>query len=251
MKKCLIIISLISFIIACSDQEEAISIPETIRIQETVLVEVTKVVEKEKIIYLDPTFNPDPTWTPTSTPVVLPSWTPTALPISKPTWTPTPTPKPAETWTPTPTPSSTPTPTSTPLNWEYYVDGILVTPTPRPAATWTATPTPKPAATWTPTPTPTPLPPDDLGFELTSFSFTVNHTDFGQIFTVGITEDKSPIVDHNQNNDLTDEITLNDPTNYNILSVSHKKNSVSEITFIGLTPTGTTNINMTFYTTRK
>ena len=87
--------------------------------------------------------------------------------------------------------------------------------------------------------------------QLTSFSFTVNHTDFGQIFTVGITEDKSPIVDHNQNNDLTDEITLNDPTNYNILSVSHKKNSVSEITFIGLTPTGTTNINMTFYTTRK
>ena len=65
MKKSLIIISLFFFILACSDQEETISIPETIRIQETVIVEVTKVVETEKLIYLDPTYNPEGTWTPT------------------------------------------------------------------------------------------------------------------------------------------------------------------------------------------
>ena len=257
MKKTIIIIISLIFILSCSEEEAPITLPETIRVQETVIVEVTKVVEKEKIIYLDATYNPEPTWTPTSTPVSSPEWTPTPTPVPLPEWTPTPTPTNIPEWTPTPTPSpvptwtSTPSPTETPISWEYYLDGVLVTPTPTPPATWTPTPTPKPAATWTPTPTPTPLPPDDLGFVLTSFTFNVDHTDFGQIFIVGIPNDKSPVVDQDQDNDLTDEIQLNDSNNYTVLSVSHKKNAGSEVSFVGLTPTGSTNITLIFYTTRK
>ena len=220
------------FLISCGNEEDPIYIPETVKIIETVTVEVTKVVEKEKIIYLDATYNPEPTWTPTPTPIA-------GVP-----WTPTPTPIPAATWTPTPTP------TQTPINWEYYVDGILVTPTPRPPATWTPTATPIPAATWTPTPTPTPLPPGDLGYELTSFTFTYNIQNIGEVITVGIPADKSPIVDQNQNNDLTDEIIFND-SNYSVLSVTHKKGASSEVTFVAVTPTGVTNISITFYTTKK
>ena len=243
MKKTLLLIFLI-FLISCGNEENPIYIPETVKIIETVTVEVTKVVEKEKIIYLDATYNPEPTWTPTPTPSSAAIWTPTPTPSSAATWTPTPTPRPAATWTPTPTP------TQTPINWEYYVDGILVTPTPRPAATWTPTPTPRPAATWTPTPTPTPLPPGYLGYELTSFTFTYNIQNIGEVITVGIPGDKSPIVDQNQNNDLTDEIKFND-SNYSVLSVTHKKGASSEITFVAVTPTGVTNITITFYTTKK
>ena len=243
MKKTLLLIFLI-FLISCGNEEDPIYIPETVKIIETVTVEVTKVVEKEKIIYLDATYNPEPTWTPTPTPIAGVPWTPTPTPIAGVTWTPTPTPSPESTWTPTPTP------TQTPINWEYYVDGILVTPTPRPPATWTPTATPIPAATWTPTPTPTPLPPGDLGYELTSFTFTYNIQNIGEVITVGIPADKSPIVDQNQNNDLTDEIIFND-SNYSVLSVTHKKGASSEVTFVAVTPTGVTNISITFYTTKK
>ena len=247
MKKIIIIISLI-LIIACSEEVIPISLPETIRVQETVIVEVTNVVEKEKVIYLDATYNPEPTWTPTPTPVALPAWTPTAVPLSLPTWTPTPSPTPTlePTWTPTPTP------TQTPVNWEYYVDGELVTPTPKPAATWTPTPTPKPAATWTPTPTPTPLPPGELGYELVRYTINVSLTEIGQVFTFGITPDKSPIVDSNRNDSLLDEIKIvNDPKNYSILKISQDSNNISEITMVAITPTGTTNISFDFYTTKK
>ena len=200
------------FLISCGNEEDPIYIPETVKIIETVTVEVTKVVEKEKIIYLDATYNPEPTWTPTPTPIAGVPWTPTPTPIAGVTWTPTPTPSPESTWTPTPTPS--------------------------------------PAATWTPTPTPTPLPPGDLGYELTSFTFTYNIQNIGEVITVGIPADKSPIVDQNQNNDLTDEIIFND-SNYSVLSVTHKKGASSEVTFVAVTPTGVTNISITFYTTKK
>tara|TARA_Y100000768_G_C23885199_1_gene637242 strand:+ start:210 stop:980 length:771 start_codon:yes stop_codon:yes gene_type:complete len=255
MKKTLTILAII-FILGCGKSEEPIIIPETVKIIETVTIEVTKVVEKEKIIYLDPTYNPDPTWTPTPFPIALPTWTPTPVPLALPTWTPTPVPLALPTWTPTPTPqpaatwTPTPTPTATPVLWEFYLDGILVTPTPRPAATWTPTPTPRPAATWTPTPTPTPLPPGDLGFVKTSIVTNYNFTSFGEQVTVGIPMDKSPIVDHNQNGDLTDEITTNDDSNYKILSVKQNKNSNSEIVILCLTPINTP-VTITFWTTRK
>jgi len=234
MKKTLLLI-LVLFIYSCGEEEEPITIPETVKIIETVTVEVTKVVEKEKIIYLDATYNPEPE----------PTWTPTPTPKIGATWTPTPTPTPVSTWTPTPTP------TATPINWEIYINGELVTPTPTPEATWTPTPTPKPAATWTPTPTPTPRPPGDLGYELTNYTFSTNLTDFGQVLIVGVPVDKSPVVDHNQNNDLIDEISINDQNNYSVLSVTHNKGGLSEITILALTPTGNTNITLTFYTTRK
>ena len=257
MKKIIIIISLI-LIIACSEEVIPISLPETIRVQETVVVEVTKVVEKEKIIYLDATYNPEPTWTPTPTPVALPAWTPTSVPLSLPTWTPTPTPKPGSTWTPTPTPTSiptwtpTPTPTPTKVGWEYYDNGILVTPTPSVGPTWTPTSTPRAVPTWTPTPTPTPLPPDYLGYELVRYTFSVNLTELGQLITVGIPAEKSPIVDSNRNDDLFDEINIiDDPQNYTIISIVQKSNSISEVTFLALTPTGNTNITFDFHTTKK
>ena len=255
MKKTIIIISLI-FILSCSEEEAPITLPETIRVQETVIVEVTKVVEKEKIIYLDPTYSPMQTWTPTPTPIPSSVWTPTPTPIPSSVWTPTPTPIPSLVWTPTPTPTSiptwtpTPVPTATPVLWEYYLDGILVTPTPTPAATWTPTPTPSPAATWTPTPTPTPLPPEDLGYVKTSIVTTYNFTNFGEQVTVGIPLEKSPIVDHNQNGDITDDITTNDDNNFKILSVKQNKNSNSEITILCLTPINTP-VTVTFWTTRK
>ena len=257
MKKTIIIIGII-FIFGCSDEEVPITLPETIRVQETVIVEVTKVVEKEKVIYLDATYNPEPTWTSTPTPVALPAWTPTAIPLSLPTWTPTPTPKPGSTWTPTPTPTleptwtPTPTPTQTPVNWEFYKDGKLVTPTPKPAPTWTSTPTPKPASTWTPTPTPTPLPPGDLGYELIRQTFNITITDVGQILTIGIPLDKSPVVDSNRNNSLIDEIKIiTDPQNYTVMKVSQNRDLVSEVTIIALTPVGNTNIVFDYYTTKK
>ena len=62
--------------------------------------------------------------------------------------------------------------------------------------------------------------------------------------------DKSPIVDHNQNGDLTDEITTNDDSNYKILSVKQNKNSNSEIVILCLTPINTP-VTITFWTTRK
>ena len=246
MKKTLLILFLLVFIIACGNEEEPITIPETVKIIETVTVEVTKVVEKEKIVYLDATYNPEPTWTPTPFPLAMPTWTPTPSPIPGATWTPTPTPKPAATWTPTPIP------TATPINWEFFIDGVLVTPTPTPAPTWTPTPTPKPAPTWTPTPTPTPLPPGELGYELVRHTFSVNLTEVGQVTTVGIPNSKSPIVDSNRNDDLMDEVKIvTDPQNYSIMKVTHNKNSISEITFVSVTPTGSTIISFDFYTTKK
>tara|TARA_B100000700_G_scaffold317916_1_gene410087 strand:+ start:416 stop:1057 length:642 start_codon:yes stop_codon:yes gene_type:complete len=213
MKKTLLLIFLI-LIYSCGKEEEPITIPETVKIIETVTVEVTKVVEKEKIVYLDATYNPEPTWTPTPVPLSMPTWTPTPVPLSVPTWTPTPTP---------------------------IAD-----------ATWTPTPTPKPAATWTPTPTPTPLPPGDLGYELVRHTFTVNLTDLGQVTTVGVPAYMSPIVDSNRNDDLLDEIAIKtDPQNYTILKVSQNRNSISEITFVSITPTGNTTISFDFYTTKK
>ena len=256
MKKTLLIIGII-FIFGCSDEEVPISLPETIRVKETVVVEVTKVVEKEKIIYLDATYNPNPTWTPTPTPKPSAKWTPTPIPMVKSTWTPTPTPITMPTWTPTPTPTSiptwTPTPTITPTvpGWEFYLDGQLVTPTPSPPSTWTPTPTPKAMPTWTPTPTPTPLPPGDLGYELTSVVTSVNLIEFGQVINIGIPEDKSPIVDSNQNNDLTDEITTNDDANYRIMSVTSQKSGISIVNLIALTPIGNTQITLTFHTLRR
>ncbi|MFL2652739.1 MAG: hypothetical protein ACJ0J5_00055 [Dehalococcoidia bacterium] len=258
MKKTLIILFLLVFIIACGNEEEPITIPETVKIIETVTVEVTKVVEKEKIIYLDATYNPEPTWTPTPIPLAMPTWTPTPTPIALPSWTPTPSPIPGATWTPTPTPTPaptwtpTPTPTATPINWEFFLDGVLVTPTPTPAPTWTPTPTPKPSATWTPTPTPAPLPPGDLGYELVRHTFTVNLTDIGQVTTVGIPSSLSPIVDSDQDNDLMDEVKIaTDPQNYTILKVTHNRNSISEITFLSLTPTGNTTVTLIFIPQRN
>ena len=256
MKKTLLILFLLVFIFACGNEEEPITIPEVVKIIETVTVEVTKVVEKEKIVYLDATYNPEPTWTPTPIPLAMPTWTPTPTPVALPAWTPTPSPIPGATWTPTPTPkpgatwTPTPIPTATPVLWEFYLDGILVTPTPTPAATWTPTPTPKPAATWTPTPTPTALPPGDLGFVKTSIVTNYNFTTFGEQVVVGIPLDKSPIVDHNQNGDLIDEITTNDDNNFKIMAVKQNKNSVSEITLLCLTPINTP-VTITFWTTRK
>ena len=257
MKKTLLLIFVI-FLISCGNEEDPIYIPETVKIIETVTIEVTKVVEKEKIVYLDATYNPEPTWTTTPTPVVGATWTPTPTPAVGATWTPTPTPAVGATWTPTPTPkpaptwTPTPTPTPTPLNWEIYIDGILVTPTPTPEPTWTPTPTPKPAATWTPTPTPTPLPADDLGYELTRFNFSTNIIEIGQVIIVGVPSPHSPVVDSNRNNDLIDEIkVVNDPQNYKVISVTQKPNLVSEITLVAVTPTGITNIALDFYTTKK
>ena len=62
---------------------------------------------------------------------------------------------------------------------------------------------------------------------------------------------KSPIVDHDQDNDLTDGITTNDDNQFKILSVNHIKNSNSEITIISLVPTGDSVIKVVFWTTRK
>ena len=105
--------------------------------------------------------------------------------------------------------------------------------------------------TWTPTATPTPLPPGDLGYEKTSFTTSANLTDVGQILTIPIPMDKSPIVDHDQDDDLTDGITTNDDNQFKILSVNHRKNSNSEITIISLVPTGSSVIILEFWTTRK
>ena len=213
MKKTLFLIILV-FIYSCGKDEEPITIPETVKIIETVTVEVTKVVEKEKIVYLDATYNPEPTWTPTPSPLAMPTWTPTPTPIVNATWTPTPTP--------------------------------IVN------ATWTPTPTPTPAATWTPTPTPTPLPPGNLGYELTRFTFSTDITQFGQTISVGLSGIYSPIVDSNKNDDLFDEIKITpDPQNYKILSITQKPNSITDVTFLALTPTGDTTISFDFYTTKK
>ena len=211
MKKTLLLIFVI-FLISCGNEEDPIYIPETVKLIETVTIEVTKVVEKEKIVYLDATYNPEPTWTPTPTPVPGSTWTPTPTPLVKATWTPTPTP--------------------------------LV------KATWTPTPTPTPAPTWTPTPTPTPLPPGDLGYVKTSIVSSYNFSQFGETITIGIPLEKSPIVDHNQNNDLIDGIETSDDNNYKILSVKLNKNSNTEIVLLSLTPVDS-NITITFWTTRK
>jgi hypothetical protein len=262
MKK-IITILLIIFIFSCSNEVAPISLPETIRVEETVIVEVTKIVDK--IIYLDPTYNPNQTptptakatWTPTPTPIISPQWTPTPTPTNVPTWTPTPTPITNPQWTPTPTPTNvptwtpTPTSTSTPINWEVYLNGVLVTPTPTSEPTWTPSPTPTNVPTWTPTATSTPLPPGDLGYELKSFTFNYNFQNIGDIVTVGLPTDKSPIVDHNQDNDLTDGITTSDDNNFKVLSVTHRKNGNSEISIIGITPTGSTSVTITFYTLRR
>ena len=255
MKKILFIF-IILFIQNCSSDTEPINLPETVKLRETIVIEVTKVVEKEKIIYIDQSKKPNP-WTPTPTPTKAAIWTPTPTPKALPTWTPTPFPKVNILWTLTPTPTiaptwtPTPTPTPTPVSWEYYLDGKLVTPTPSPPSTWTPTPTPKALPTWTPTPTPTPLPPGDLGYEKTSFTTSANLTDVGQVLTIGIPMDKSPIVDHDQDDDLTDGITTNDDGQFKILSVNHRKNSNSEITIISMVPTGSSVIILEFWTTRK
>ena len=103
-----------------------------------------------------------------------------------------------------------------------------------------------------PTPTPTPLPPGDLGYELVRHTFTVNLTDIGQVTTVGIPSSLSPIVDSDQDNDLMDEVKIaTDPQNYTILKVTHNRNSISEITFLSLTPTGNTTVTFDFYTINK
>ena len=151
---------------------------------------------------------------------------------------------PNPTWTPTPTP------TPTPVAWEFYLDGILVTQTPTPAATWTPTQTPAPAATWTPTPTPTPLPPEDLGYVKTSIVTSYNFSEFGESITIGIPLEKSPIVDHNKDNNLFDVITTSDDQNYIILSVKENKNSNTEIVLLSLTPINSS-VTITFWTTRK
>ena len=121
-----------------------------------------------------------------------------------------------------------------------------------PEPTWTPTPTPIPGATWTPTPTPTPVPPGDLGYELVRFTFNINLTELGQSTTVAIPLEMSPIVDSDRDNDLTDEINIvTDPQNYQIMRVIHNKNSFSEITFVSITPTGSSTISFDFYTTKK
>ena len=125
------------------------------------------------------------------------------------------------------------------------------TPTPTIAPIWTPTPTPKALPTWTPTPTPTPLPPGDLGYEKTSVIHSANLTDVGQVITIGIPMNKSPIVDHDQDNDLTDGITTNDDNQFKIIAVNHRKNSNSEITIISMVPTGNSVITIEFWTTRK
>ena len=243
MKKALLTIFIIFLFQNCSSDTDPINLPETVKLRETVVMEVTKVVEKEKIIYIDFTKMPIP-WTTTPTPTIAPVWTPTPTPKAN-IWTPTPTPTIAPTWT------TTPTPTPTPVTWEFYLDGILVTPTPSPPSTWTPTPTPKALPTWTPTPTPTPLPPGDLGYEKTSVTSSANLTDVGQVITIGIPMNKSPIVDHDQDNDLTDGITTNDDNQFKILSVNHRKNSNAEITIISMVPTGNSVIKVVFWTTRK
>ena len=266
MKKVLLTIFIIFLFQNCSSDTDPIDLPETVKLRETVVVEVTKVVEKEKIIYIDFTKMPIP-WTTTPTPTIAPVWTPTPTPkaniwtptptpTTAPVWTPSPTPK-ANIWTPTPTPTTaptwtpTPSPTPTPVSWEFYLDGILVTPTPSPPSTWTPTPTPKALPTWTPTPTPTPLPPGDLGYEKTSVFSSATITDVGQVVTIGIPIDKSPIVDHDQDNDLTDGVTTNDDNQFKIISVNHRKNSNSEVTLVAMVPTGSSVIILEFWTTRK
>ena len=95
------------------------------------------------------------------------------------------------------------------------------------------------------------MPPGDLGYEKTSVFSSATITDVGQVVTIGITIDKSPIVDHDQDNDLTDGVTTNDDNQFKIISVNHRKNSNSEITIISLVPTGESVIKVVFWTTRK
>jgi len=83
----------------------------------------------------------------------------------------------------------------------------------------------------------------------TSIVTNYNFTSFGEQVTVGIPMDKSPIVDQNQNGDLTDDITANDD-NYRILAVKQNRNSNSEIVLLCITPTNTP-VTITFWTTRK
>ena len=59
------------------------------------------------------------------------------------------------------------------------------------------------------------------------------------------------IVDSNQNNDLTDEITTNDDANYRIMSVTSQKSGISIVNLIALTPIGNTQITLTFHTLRR
>ena len=106
------------------------------------------------------------------------------------------------------------------------------------------------AAIWTPTPTPTPLPPGDLGYEKTSIITSYNFTFFGEQITLGIPIDKSPIVDHDQDGDITDDITTSDDNNFKILSVTQRRNAQSEIVLLCLTPINTP-VEITFWTTRK
>ena len=74
----------------------------------------------------------------------------------------------------------------------------------------------------------------------------------GEIITVGLPNSKSPIVDSDQDNDLTDEISFSeDQQNYSIISVTDRKESGSQVTFLAITPTGDTNITIIFYTTKK
>ena len=143
------------------------------------------------------------------------------------------------------------TATPTKVGWEFYLDGELVTPTPSPPSTWTPTPTPKPEPTWTPTPTPTQLPLDDLGYVKTSVVTFYNFTIFAETVVIGIPDDKSPIVDHDGDNDLTDGITTNDDNNFKVISVKINKNSNPEITILSITPLGNVPVTLTFYTTRK
>ena len=116
----------------------------------------------------------------------------------------------------------------------------------------TATPTQEPTATPTPLPlpTPTPLPPGDLGYVKTSVITSYNFTSFGEQVTIGIPIEKSPIVDHNQNGDITDGVTTSDDNNFKILSVTQRKNSESQIVLLCLTPINTS-VEITFWTTRK
>ena len=128
------------------------------------------------------------------------------------------------------------------------------TPTPTPVAlpAWTPTAIPLSLPTWTPTPTPTPLPPGDLGYELVRYTVTVDITEVGQVITFGVPSNKSPIVDSNRNDNLLDEIKIiNDAQNYSILKISQDSNNIAEITLLAITPTGTTNISLDFYTTKK
>ena len=61
-----------------------------------------------------------------------------------------------------------------------------------------------------------------------------NFTSFGEQVTIGIPIEKSPIVDHNQNGDITDGVTTSDDNNFKILSVTQRKNSESQIVLLCL-----------------